>query len=54
MVCCQTFLGVQMMSCTILIIYGKLINFTSESEYKGQSRVVDNNNIITIYKINVS
>ena len=42
MTCCESFLEGLMMSCTTLIVYGKLINFTSE--YKGQSRVVDNHN----------
>ena len=34
MVCCQIFLGEQniVMSCTTLIVYGKLINFTSSSQ----------------------
>ena len=51
MVCCESFFEVQMTSCTTLIVYGKLINFT-ESEYKDQSRVV-NNNIFTIHEMNV-
>ena len=38
MVCCESFFEMQMMSCTTLFVYGKLINFT-ESEYKDQSRV---------------
>ena len=49
MVCYESLLEGLMMSCTTLIVYGKLINFTFE--YKGQNRVVDNI-IITVHKIN--